>query len=140
MTKLALLVVALAACVAEPRDGSATVSIVPTNPTDLSTIARIASNALTPGALAGSALTTDALTATSAAAMGQTSDARSVLTYAAECALDDTQSLAFTVGGTAYTVTGSLGLAPGWTSAALDASDAAWVSACVLAKSVGPAT
>jgi hypothetical protein len=134
MTKLALLLVALGACVAEPRDGSATVSNVPTNPTEISTATRIASNALTPGAFAGSALTTDALTATSAAAMGQTSAARSVLAYAAECALDATQSVAFTVGSTGYTVTGSLGLAPGWTTAALDASGAAWVSACVLAR------
>jgi hypothetical protein len=134
MTKLALLVVALSACVVEPGDGSATVSTVPGNPTDITDISRIASNSLLASTLASSALTTDRLTASSAAAMGQTAGARTVLAYAAECALDGTQSVTFTVAGTEHTVAGSLGLAPGWTAGALGASDAAWVSACVMAR------
>jgi hypothetical protein len=134
MTKLALLVVALSACVVEPGDGSATVSNVPGNSTDVTDIPRIASNSLLPSTLTSSALTTDRLTAASAAAMGQTANARTVLAYAAECALHDTQSVTFTVAGTEHTVAGSLGIAPGWTAGALDASDAAWVSACVMAR------
>lgn len=97
-------------------------------------VPRLTANSLTPGQLANGQLTTDQLDATSAAAMGATADAREVLAYAVNCALSDGQSISFTVDGTAYTYAGALGLAPSWTSAALLADDAGWVSACVLSR------
>jgi hypothetical protein len=130
MTKLVLLAVACAACAAEPGDRSATVSSIP----------RIASNALPPGALAGSALTTGVLDAGHAAAMAANGNAWLTLRYAVECALEASQSVSFSVGGVSYTLTGSLGLATGWTTAALGAQEASWVSACVLARVNATAT
>jgi len=124
MTKFVLLAVALAACVAEPGDGSATETNVP----------RIIANALSPGALSGDALTTAQLTSSNAAAMGGTSDARKVLGYAAECALDATQTVSFTVSGTGYSVTGALGMVTDWTSRGLTWDEASWISACVFAR------
>ncbi|MBC7975128.1 MAG: hypothetical protein H7138_09100 [Myxococcales bacterium] len=50
------------------------------------------------------------------------------------CALDAGQSIAFSVGGTPYLDAGNMGVAPAWTTRALSASEAAWVSACVLAR------
>jgi hypothetical protein len=84
--------------------------------------------------LADGQLTTVALNSTSAAAMGQTPHARKVLAFAVGCALTDQQTVTFTAGGTQYTDTGAMGLASGWTSGALSASDAAWVSACLFAR------
>ena len=95
---------------------------------------RLTANSLTPGQLSNGQLTTVQLDATSAAAMGATADARETLSYAVDCALDSSQSITFTVDGTSYTYAGELGLAPTWTSAALSADDAAWVSACVLSR------
>jgi hypothetical protein len=122
--KLVMLTAALGACTAGPGDGSPTVSNVP----------RIALNALSPAALAGSALTTAQLDATSAAAMGATADARVVLAYAAGCALADDQQVSYTAGGDTVTVSGAMGIAPAWTDRALTADEAAWVSACVFAR------
>ena len=122
--KLAMLAVALGACVAEPGGGSPTVSNVP----------RIALNALSPAALAGTGLTTAPLDAAGAAAMGQTADARAVLAYAAGCALDATQQVSYAVDGVAQTAVGAMGIAPAWTARALTSDEAAWVSACVFAR------
>ncbi|HSR97539.1 MAG TPA: hypothetical protein VLM79_10835 [Kofleriaceae bacterium] len=84
--------------------------------------------------LSSGALSTVKLDATSAAAMGNTATARKVLTVAVACALGGTQTVAFSVGGTSYSATGVLGIAPGWTSTALTTTQAAWVSACVFAR------
>jgi hypothetical protein len=89
---------------------------------------------LIPTQLASSALTTAMLDATSAAAMGGTEAARVVLMYAVMCALGSTQTISFTVHGTTYSDTGRLGIAPGWTTSALSATEAAWVSSCALAN------
>ncbi|HET9620737.1 MAG TPA: hypothetical protein VFP84_05205 [Kofleriaceae bacterium] len=94
----------------------------------------LVANALTPAQYFQSALTTAQLDATSAAQMAATADARETLSYAVGCALSDAQSITFSVAGTSYTFTGELGLQPGWTTGALSASDAAWISACVLAR------
>lgn len=94
----------------------------------------LTANSLTPSQLYAGQLTTAQLDATSAAAMGATADARETLSYAVSCALGSDQSVSFTVEGTSYTYTGALGLAPAWTSAALGADDAAWISACVLSR------
>ena len=90
-------------------------------------------NALPPGGLASSGLTTVMLTPMSAAAMGISQGARQVLAYAVGCALDSTQTISFTVGGTTFTDSGGLGLANGWTDDALSVTQAAWLSACVFA-------
>jgi hypothetical protein len=124
MSKSAMLLVVLGACAVEPGVGSPTDTNVP----------RIAVNSLSPSALAGSGLTTATLDATGAAAMGQTAPARQVLAYAAGCALGAEQTLGYTVDGTTTTLQGAMALAPAWTSRSLTASEAAWVSACVLAR------
>lgn len=126
MTKLVLLVVAIAACAVEPQG----IGNVPPE-TD---IPRIIANALPPSSLAGSALATAQLTTTSAASMGASTNARKVLGYAVECALGDTQSVTFTVDGTTTTLTGIMGMAPAWTTRALTWEEAAWLSACVFAR------
>jgi hypothetical protein len=95
---------------------------------------RIVSNALSPSAFAASALTSGTLNATSAAAMGQTNSQRKVLSFATTCALDSTQSVSFTISGVEYYYAGLMGVAPAWTSRALTATEAAWVSACVISR------
>jgi hypothetical protein len=95
---------------------------------------KVVLNALSPAAFASSLLTTSVLNSTNAAAMGQTNLARKVLSFAATCALDATQSVDFTVGGVTYHATGLMGIAPSWTTSALSASDADWVSACVASR------
>jgi len=124
MSKSVALLVVLGACAVEPGAGSPTETDVP----------RIAVNALSPSKLAGSALTTAMLDAAGAAAMGQTLSARMVLAYAAGCALAADQTVTYTVGGVANTLTGAMSIAPAWTSRALTASEAAWISACVFAR------
>lgn len=97
-------------------------------------IPRIGLNALSPAALYASALTVGKLDATHAAQMAPNSYARGVLGYAVGCALAGTQSITYTVGGTQYTDPGAFGIATAWTSRALTATEAAWVSACVIAR------
>lgn len=124
MSKQALLLAVLGACAAEPQVGSGIETNVP----------RVAANALSPATLSGSGLTTSTLDAAAAAAMGQTASARDVLAYAAGCALGADQSLTYTVDGVGHTLQGAMAIAPAWTDRALTASEAAWVSACVLAR------
>ncbi len=97
-------------------------------------VTRVILNALSPSAFASSQLTTSVLNSTNAAAMGTTNSARKLLSFATTCALDATQSIDFTVGGVQYHAAGLMGIAPGWTTSALSASDAAWVSACVVSR------
>jgi hypothetical protein len=102
--------------------------------TGLSDTPKIIVNALTPSAFAGSLLSSNQLTSTSAATMGATANGRSVLEFAVGCALSNTQSISYTVSGTTYSATGLMGIATGWTSGAMSATDAAWVSACVVSR------
>jgi len=90
-------------------------------------------NALAPGALASSGLTTVTLDPNSAATMGNSPEARQVLAYAVGCALDSTQTISFTVDGTTFTASGGLGIAKGWLDDPLSVTQAAWLSACVFA-------
>jgi len=122
MNKLVWCVVLVAACGVEAPDDGTTAT------------PRLLPNSLSPAELAAGALTTAVLDAGHAAAMATTADARAALDYAVGCALDATQSITFSVGGTSHTATGSVGLAPGWTAGALSATEAAWVSSCVLAR------
>ncbi len=101
---------------------------------DVTSIPRIGLNALSPAALGASQLTVATLTSSHAAAMATNVYARSVLAYAVGCALGTTQSITFTVGSTAYTDPGSFGVAPAWTTRALTATEAAWVSACIISR------
>src|SRR5215831_19767335 len=127
MSKSALLLVVLGACVVEPGDDPAT----ETTETD---VPRIAANALSPTMLAYSALTTVQLDSAGAAAMGGNASARKVLNYAAGCALDSTQTVSFTLSGVTYTLYGAMGMVPAWTSRALTADEATWISACLFAR------
>ena len=107
--------------------------VEPVSP-EVGVVPRIISNALSPTAFANSQLTTSVLTSASAAAMATTSDARRVLSFAVTCALDATQSIDFTVGGVQYHAAGLMGVVPSWTTSALSASAAAWLSACVASR------
>jgi hypothetical protein len=124
MSKSVALWIVLGACAVDPGVGSPTETNVP----------RIAVNALSPAALSGSGLITSTLDAAGAAAMAQTQSARNVLAYAAGCALAADQTVDYTVDGVTRTLTGAMGMVPAWTSRALTASEAAWVSACVFAR------
>jgi hypothetical protein len=101
---------------------------------DIGTAPRIVTNALSPTAFANSALISGVLDATNAAAMGQTSSARKVLAFATTCALNLEQSIEFTTNGVTYHYGGLMGVAPAWTDRALTATEAAWVSACVVSR------
>jgi len=127
-------VLLMAGCTAEsldPRPASPPAEGEPTT----ADVARLEDPMLTPAELTSSALTTAVLDATGAAAMGASAEARDVLAYAVGCALDTTQEISLTVGGITYTYGGGLGIAPEWTTSALSATKAAWVSACVVARS-----
>jgi hypothetical protein len=110
------------ACAAEPLGPGAA---------EVAQLDQIDQHTLALAELTTSALTTARLDAASAAAMGTTAAARRVLTFAVGCALESTQTIAFSVGGTVYTATGAIGLAPGWTTGAITTAQAAWVSACL---------
>jgi hypothetical protein len=101
---------------------------------EVDVVAQIVANALTPTALGHGQLSSTQLTSTSAASMGATADARTVLGFAVGCALSSTQSVDYTVGGVVYHAAGIMGVAPGWTTGALSATAAAWVSSCVLSR------
>ena len=93
-------------------------------------VPRLAVNGKTPSMIIATTLDTAALTGAAIAPYTDTADRRSYLEYIAACALDSTQS----VSANGYTFVGAYGLATGWTSGALSASDRRWVSACVLAR------
>lgn len=131
MSKSALLLVVLGACMVEPGDGSV---VEPAGPGTETNVPRIAANALAPSMLAYTALTTAKLDSVGAAAMGGNASARKVLNYAASCALDATQTVNFTVGGTNFTLYGGMGMVPAWTTRALTTDEAAWISACLFAR------
>jgi hypothetical protein len=95
---------------------------------------RIIGNSLSPIAFASSQLATSILNSTNAATMGTTDASRKLLSFATTCALDARQSIDYTVGGVQYRAAGLMGIAPGWTTSALSAGDAAWVSACVVSR------
>jgi hypothetical protein len=92
-----------------------------------------AGNPVTLADLSGTVLTTARLDVAHAAAMGATASSRKVLATAVRCALGSTQTLTFSVGGVAYSDAGGIGIAPGWTTVALTATEASWVSACLFA-------
>jgi hypothetical protein len=124
MRKSMLLAMVLGACVAEPAQPGVDVTNVP----------RLSANGMTPDNIPQSRLTTAVLDADSAAAMAADSDAQKVLRYAAQCALSSGQTVTYSVGGVSDVLTGSMGIAPGWTTVGLSASEAAWVSACVFSR------
>ena len=117
---LCIPVLTLAACGAEPLETHTDSDDIQLGVTPLSL-----------AELGGSALTTAVLNASNAAAMGQTATARKVLAFAVACALNSTQTITYAVGGVSYTETGMMGIAPGWKTAAMSSSEAAWVSACM---------
>lgn len=95
---------------------------------------RLAANGMYPNQILVTTLDTAALTGAAITSIAATSDGQSFLSYLVGCALTSSQTLT-TTGSTPYSYTGSLGLAPGWTSAALSGSERKWVSACMLARS-----
>jgi hypothetical protein len=63
-----------------------------------------------------------------------TEDGREVFTYIASCAFPDGQIVEATIDGVTYEFSGSIGLAPGWESRALNVREKRWVSACLIAR------
>jgi hypothetical protein len=118
--QLCMAVLMLAACGAEPLETQTDSDEIQLGVTPLSL-----------AELGSSALTTAVLNATNAAAMGPNQTARKVLAFAVACALQSTQTVTYTVGGVTYIETGMLGIAPGWRTAVMSATEAAWVSACI---------
>jgi hypothetical protein len=99
-------------------------------------------NGLVGNGLVGNGLTTNGLVGNglvgNGANAGVLSDpaAREFLKYVVSCALNSQQSLTFAVGGTTYTLSGEMGLAPQWgfPNGSCDGSCQRWVSACVLSR------
>ena len=97
------------------------------------TQAETSGNPVTLSDLAVTALRSARLDTSNAAVMGATASSRKVLAAAVRCALSSTQTIAFSVGGITYRDPGGVGLAPSWTISALTATQASWVSACLIA-------
>lgn len=98
---------------------------------------RLATNGLVPSAIHSNGLNQAAFTGfaiASAKGMEDTADHRLYTAYLAGCALTTNQCVSSTYLGTTYTYCGVVGLAPAWTTRALTTSEAADVSACVLAR------
>jgi hypothetical protein len=120
-------VAALGACVdqADVQDDSVTAD------------PRLATNGLVPSAIHTTSINTQALNGLGlslAKGMEDTADHRLYTAYLIGCALTPAQCISSTVGGTTYNYCGVVGLAPAWTTRGLTASEAADVSACVLAR------
>jgi hypothetical protein len=102
----------------------------------------LVANGLVANGLIANGLTTNGLIANGLIANGANADllanplSLQFLKYVVSCALSPQQSLSFTVGSTAYSFPGGLGLAPQWGTAhgSCDGSCQRWVSACVLAR------
>lgn len=99
---------------------------------DVIAVPKITSNALTPTQLWNSNLVSGVLNNTNLTAMAATFDGRAALHYAVVCALSSHQTVSVTVGGILYPYQGYLGLAGGWTTTALTATQQMRVTACVL--------
>jgi hypothetical protein len=95
---------------------------------------KVTANSLLPTNIAGTTLGLNALTASSITATAQSAGGRALLSYIIDCALISTQSITVTVGGTNYTFTGTMGLAPNWVNKSLNQSDQQLVSSCVLSR------
>src|SRR4051812_33768926 len=120
--KAFLLAISAAALVPACLDGATT----PNNTDPVVTVdgtPRIALNSLLPGDIPASTLGNGVLTASTINLTAQTASGRSFLAYLVDCSLSSTQSISVTVGLYNYTFTGSMGMQPGWTTAALSATD-----------------
>jgi hypothetical protein len=111
------------ACVDQTDDAD----LETTNPTT-DDVPRLAANGLTPSQIIYTTLDQGPLNATTTASIHVS--APGFLSYLVSCAFSTGQSL--TVNGTTYP--GSIGLAPGWSTGAISASDRRWISACMLAR------
>ncbi|HLK91993.1 MAG TPA: hypothetical protein VKZ18_19030 [Polyangia bacterium] len=102
----------------------------------------LTANGLTANGLTANGLTANGLTANGLTANGLTANGLSdpstykLLDYLVSCALLPQQSITLAAGGSTYTFTGQLGLAPQWglDHGSCDGSCQRWVSACLLAR------
>ncbi len=122
---LALTMFAAVACVDQPEDISTD---------DSAEAPRIALNGLTPDELASVAVNPAKLGGSALNTMAATSQGKKALTYLVHCALPAGQSVTATVNGNSYVYSGGLGLAPGWPTGALSDADQKIVSACVISR------
>jgi len=98
----------------------------------------LTSNSLTSNSLTSNSLTASSLTAGSPVTLTLADDplARQLFKYVVGCALPPSATINVTLGGTSYSFTGELGLAPEWGNPAgvCDAKCKNWVSGCVLSR------
>lgn len=133
--KLALLaLLASSACVLEEPDlGESEQDVMAQNKLASNKLAsnKLAANKLASNKLAAAAFTTTLGTQQ----IVDTADGRDVLTYMLQCALGPTQTLTLKdSSGASWSFTGSIGIAPAWTTRALNASEQNWVTGCLLAR------
>lgn len=129
MLKYVGVVSAVVFCAACGLDGAGDAAL---DPDDLSSdLPRLAANGVGPDKIASGDLNALQLTAANLDALAANDPPNLALQYAVYCALPSGSVVTATVNGTTYSYPGALGMAPGWTSADLAATDAAWISACV---------
>jgi hypothetical protein len=96
----------------------------------------LVANHLVANRLTSTRLTDHRLTANmrSAGSMLETEDGREVFAFLVSCALPADITVEAKVDGTTFDFAGDVGLAPEWSSRALDAEGQGWVSACLFSR------
>jgi hypothetical protein len=127
-----LAVLTMGACVVDdqPDESETQSDVLSTNKLAANKLAanKLAANKLAANKLSASALPSNTTLVDSA-------DGREVLSYVVGCALTAAQSVQVrATGGTVYTFSGQIGLAPSWATSAPTLTDRHWVTACVLSR------
>ena len=97
---------------------------------------RLASNGMLPTAISSTNIYAFPLTSTqlNQNPVISTASGRSYVQYLVDCALPAGTSVSGTYGFTKYTFAGNIGIAPAWTTRALNATEGNWISACVISR------
>ncbi len=95
---------------------------------------KITVNSLLPSSVTPSNLGNVTLTASVASGWAVTEARRGTLSYLYGCAMPSGSTMSYNNGFTQYTLVGSLGLAPSWTTGALTVDQQQLVSSCVLSR------
>lgn len=96
--------------------------------------AKITVNSLLPSSVTASNLGNVALTSSVASSWAVTDPRRATLIYLYGCAMPSGSTMSYNNGLTQYTLVGSLGLAPSWSTGALTLDQQQMVSSCVLSR------
>jgi len=116
----------LSACVADDTQDDISTSSDP----------RIATNGMMPTVIAPTNVYAYALTTANLSnnPIVSTAGGRGYLAYLADCALPAGVNVRYTYGFTQYTLAGNIGIAPAWTTRALNATEGNWISSCVISR------